>query len=264
MSIIFIYLLAGAFAGVLSGMLGVGGGIILVPILIIIFSSSSMPAGLVAHMAIGTSLSTIIFTSMSAIYAQHRRRAIDWVLTRKLAPAIILGSLISGYLAGLIPGLVLKVMFGLFLSVAALQLFFEWRPAPYRTLPGQVTLVSIGTGIGALSALLGIGGGTILVPFFHWCNVDLRKAIATSTTLGFGLAVFGTIGFIMSGLERSGLPSGSYGYVSVPALIGISSTAMLFAPYGVYLSHRVPLHRLKRIFSLLLLCLAVNIVVGLI
>jgi len=258
MNVVWLYFLSGAFAGLISGMLGVGGGIVLVPILIFIFGVLAIPVGMAAHMAIGTSLSTIIFTSMSAIYAQHRRKAIDWNLTRKLAPATILGSLISGYLAGLIPGLALKAMFGIFLVAAAAQMFFEWRPAPQRTLPGPMALLGIGTGIGALSAMLGIGGGTLTVPFFNWCNVDLRRAIATSTALGFGLAVFGTIGFIVSGFHRPGLPSDSFGYVSLPAMMGIASTAVILAPFGVHLAHRLPVRRLKRIFALLLFCLAVN------
>ncbi|MBU2816517.1 sulfite exporter TauE/SafE family protein, partial [Acidithiobacillus ferrooxidans] len=172
MNIVWLYLFSGAVAGIISGMLGVGGGIVLVPILIFIFGVLAIPVGMAAHMAIGTSLSTIIFTSMSAIHAQHRRKAIDWNLVRKLAPATILGSLISGYLAGLIPGQALKAIFGVFLAAAAVQMFFEWRPAPYRTLPGPLALLGIGTGIGALSAMLGIGGGTLTVPFFNWCNVD--------------------------------------------------------------------------------------------
>ena len=262
MNIVWLYLFSGAFAGIISGMLGVGGGIVLVPILIFIFGVLAIPVGIAAHMAIGTSLSTIIFTSMSAIYAQHRRKAIDWNLTRKLAPATILGSLVSGYLAGLIPGLALKAIFGVFLVAAALQMFFEWRPSPHRTLPGPLALLGIGTGIGALSAMLGIGGGTLTVPFFNWCNVDLRRAIATSTTLGFGLAIFGTIGFIVSGFQRPGLPSASFGYVSLPAMLGIASTAVLFAPFGVHLSYRLPVRRLKRIFALLLLCLAFNMLLN--
>lgn len=258
MSLALLYLCSGVLAGLISGMLGIGGGIVLVPILLAIFHHLAMPSDLTTHMAIGTSLATIVFTSLSAVYAQYRRQAIDWELIGRLAPATVLGSFLSGYLAGFIPGHILKSLFAVFLTLAAIQLLSNWRPAAQRSLPGTAMLWGIGTGIGALSALLGIGGGTLTVPFLNWCNVDMRRAIATSTALGSTLAIFGAMGFVVAGLHQSKLPPWSFGYISLPALLGISSSAILLAPVGVYFAHRLPVMSLKKIFGLLLLMLAFN------
>jgi uncharacterized membrane protein YfcA len=253
------YLALGSVAGVISGMLGVGGGIVVVPVLLWVFHSRGMVEAVVAHTAVATSLATIVFTSLSAIRAQARRGAIDWGIVRLLAPAILLGSFASGLVAGYIPAAALKTLFGVFLLFVSLQLLLQWSPAPRHGLPHRYIVWTVGIGIGGLSALLGIGGGTMTVPFLYGCNVDLRRAIAASTTLGFPIAVFGALGFILSGWKNPELPRWAVGYVYVPAVVGIGAASVVFAPLGVRLAHSLPVALLRRLFGAFLLFVSVRI-----
>jgi hypothetical protein len=237
----------------MSGMLGIGGGVIVVPVLLWVFRSQGVSDVVISHTAVATSLAAIVFTSLSAMRAQARRGAIDWGVIRLLAPAILVGSFASGLVAGYIPAGTLKSLFGVFLLLISLQLLLNWRPRPRRNLPRPYALWGVGTVIGGLSALLGIGGGTMTIPFLHWCNVDMRRAIAASTTLGFPIAVFGALGFILSGWEKTELPRWALGYVYVPAVAGIGAASVLFAPLGVRLAHTLPVALLRRIFGALLM-----------
>ncbi len=258
MTLIAFYLGLGVFAGLLGGMLGVGGGIVVVPALIWIFKQEGVQADVLTHLAIGTSLAAIIFTSLSAIRAQQKRGAIDWAVVRMLVPATLIGGLVSGYLAGFIPAATLKMIFSIFLLAVSLQLLAKWQPASHWTLPGPKALWGVGLGIGSLSAMMGIGGGTISVPFLHACNVDMKRAIAISTTLGFPIALFGAAGFVLSGWHHAGLPAWSFGYVDLPALLAVGATSMAVAPLGVRLAHHLPVARLKRAFGMLLLVVALQ------
>lgn len=249
----------GVVAGILAGMLGVGGGIVIVPVLLAAFHYLGIAPEVIAHLAIGTSLGTIVFTSLSAIAAQQRKRAIDWPLVFALAPAMVIGSFLSGYVAGWIPGDLLRTLFGVFLVIASIQLLLNWRPGGHRGLPKRLGLWLSGGVIGMISALIGIGGGALTVPFLSWCNVDMKRAVASSSTLGFPLALFGAAGFVVSGWHHSALPPWSFGYVYLPAWLGISVAAVLFAPLGVRLSHALPVAALKRAFGVLLLLVAVQI-----
>ncbi len=252
------FLALGLVAGLLAGMLGIGGGVVIVPALIWIFQHQGLPGEIIPHLAVGTSLGSIVFTSLSAILAQHRRRAIDWSVVRLLAPATLLGGFASGSLAGYIPADVLKGLFAVFLLLVGTQFIFDWKPAPHWRLPGRVGLWGSGLGIGSLSALLGIGGGNITVPFLHACNMELKRAIAISTTLGFPIAVFGAAGFILSGWSQAALPPDSLGYISLPALAAIAACSILLAPLGVRLSHDLPVKNIKRIFGGLVLVISLR------
>lgn len=256
-----LFLGLGVVAGVLAGMLGVGGGIVIVPVLLATFHYLGFESGVTAHLAIGTSLATIVFTSTSAVAAQQRKRAINWPLVFSLMPAVMLGGFLSGYVAGWIPGHLLRMLFGGFLVLAGAQLLLNWRPAGHRGLPGRFGLWGAGGVIGVVSALVGIGGGTLTVPFLSWCNVDMKRAVAVSSTLGFGLALFGATGFVLSGWRTPGLPALSLGYVYLPAWLGISASAVLFAPLGVRLSHALPVALLKRVFGVLLLAVALRMLI---
>ena len=258
MTFIAFYLGLGVVAGLLGGMLGVGGGIVVVPALIWIFKQEGVQPEVLTHLAIGTSLAGIIFTSLSAISAQQKRGAIDWAVVRLLVPATLIGGLISGYLAGFIPAGTLKMIFSIFLLIVSLQLLTKWQPAAHWTLPGPKGLWGVGLGIGSLSAMMGIGGGTISVPFLHACNVDMKRAIAISTTLGFPIALFGAAGFVLSGWHHPGLPALSLGYVDLPVLFAVGATSMLVAPLGVRLAHHLPVVKLKRAFGILLLLVALQ------
>lgn len=256
------YLALGSVAGLLGGMLGVGGGIVVVPALLWIFRQQAVQPDVQTHLAIGTSLAIIVFTSLSAIRAQQKRGAIDWVVVKALVPASVLGALAGGYVAGFIPAVMLKTIFSIFLIAVSIQLLANWRPAPHWTLPTTRRLWGISMGIGSLSAILGIGGGTIAVPFLHACNVDMKRAIAISSTLGLPIALFGAGGFILSGWHHAGLPTWSFGYVDLPVLVVVGAISMLVAPLGVKLAHHLPVLRLKRIFGIILLLVALKMLSG--
>ena len=255
---IFVYMGLGLITGLLAGMLGIGGGVVIVPALIWLFQQHGLAPEIIPHLAIGTSLAAIVFTSLSAIWAQQKRRAIDWPVVRLLAPATLLGGFASGYLAGFIPASLLKGFFAVFLLFVGTQFILDWKPAAHWRLPGRGGLWGVGLGIGSLSALLGIGGGNITVPLLHACNLELKRAIAISTALGLPIALFGAAGFILSGWGHALLPPGSLGYISLPALAAIAGTAMLMAPLGVRLGHALPVKRLKRIFGVLVLAISLR------
>ena len=259
---IFVYMGLGLITGLLAGMLGIGGGSVVVPALVFVFARQHLAPGLAMKLAIGTSLASILFTSLAAIRAQQKRRAIDWSVAAPLGVATLVGSLASGYLAGFLPGVLLKEIFGVFLILVGLQVFADWRPAGHWRLPARPGLMGVGLGIGALSAILGIGGGSLTVPFLTACNVDMRRAIAISATLGLPIALFGAAGFVLSGQYRAGLPPGAFGYVYLPALAGLTTVAMLVVPVGVHLAHNLPVAQLKRVFGVLLIGVGVQMLFG--
>jgi len=256
------YLALGAFAGVLAGLLGVGGGIVIVPLLLLIFGGlpwGEAQAASLAHLALGTSLASIVFTSVSSVRAHHRRGAVDWPLVKRMSPALVVGTLAGSWLAGQLSTPLLKSVFVAFAFYVGIQMLMNYRPAPGRELPGALGLHAAGGGIGIFSSLVGIGGGSVSVPFMSWCNVPLHRAIASSAALGFPIAVAGALGFVVNGLlaQAKGqvLPPHSLGYVYLPALAAIALASVLTAPLGARLAHALPVARLKRMFAVLLLLL---------
>ena len=249
-------LLLGAATGFAAGLLGVGGGMLLVPFLTFLFTLQHVPHEHVVHMAIATSLATIMFTSVSSVRAHHARGAVLWPVVRFLAPGILLGSLVGAQIAGSLPTRWIALFFALFVGASAVQMLLDRKPQPHRELPGRAGMFGVGTGIGAVSSLVGAGGGFLSVPFMAWCNVGMHNAVATSAALGFPIALAGTIGFIVSGLRETGLPPGAIGYVHVPALIAVALASVLTAPLGARTAHALDVGRLKRVFALLLFALA--------
>lgn len=256
MTALAVYVVVGVVIGLLAGLFGVGGGGVLVPAFLWLFARAHIPTPVRMHMALGTSLACIVFTSLASIRAQQQRQAIDWVLVRALAPTVLIGSLASGYAAGGIDPYVLKAAFGVFLACVSVQMLTRWQPAAHWRVPGRVALGAAGLIIGGLSALLGIGGGSLTVPFLAACHVDMKRAIAVSATLGFPIALFGSLGFMLTGWDRPDLPAFSLGFVYVPALIGVTIASIAAAPRGVALSHALPTQRLRPLFGLLLLAIA--------
>ncbi|MGV6857617.1 MAG: sulfite exporter TauE/SafE family protein [bacterium] len=250
------YLLLGSVAGTAAGLLGIGGGLLIVPVLAWLFSAQGMEAGVVMHLAIGTSLASIVFTSLSSIRAHHRHRAVHWEVVTHLAPGIVIGALLGAAIADWLPGKPLQRIFGVFELLVALQMLANARPSPHRQLPGSAGMGLAGGVIGAVSSLVGIGGGTLTVPFLYACNVSLREAIATSAACGLPIALAGSLGFVLSGLDNPATPSGALGYVYLPALLGVVLTSVAFAPLGAGLTHRLPVGHIKKVFALLLLALA--------
>jgi uncharacterized membrane protein YfcA len=248
----------GLAVGFVAGLLGVGGGLIIVPVLIMLLHANGLAAGLEPQLALGTSLASILFTSLSSVRAHHRHGAVEWPLVRRIAPGIVLGTLAGAGLATQMPTTALKVFFVAFLFYAATQMWLDFKPAPHRKLPGRAGTALAGGAIGAVSSWVGIGGGTLSVPFMLWHNVPLHRAIATSAAIGFPIAFAGAAGYVLGGLKLSGLPAGSLGFVYLPALAGIVVGSVLTAPLGARTAHRLPVRPLKRAFALLLLALALR------
>jgi uncharacterized membrane protein YfcA len=269
--IVIAYALLGAFAGTLAGMLGVGGGLVIVPVLIFLWQPEGLGGAQAVQLAIGTSLAVIVFTSLSSVRAHHRRGSVLWPVFWRLTPGILLGAWLGASLASLLPQASLMTVFALFeLLVAAQMSFALSAPSPASSstpvptpvsaraskpaskwdgLPGPLGMGLAGGLIGAVSALVGIGGGTMTVPFLSACKLRMQQAVGTSAACGLPIAMGGTVSYIALGWGNAQLPAGSVGYVFGPALLGIAITSMLFAPLGAMLAHRLSTRMLKRIFA---------------
>jgi uncharacterized membrane protein YfcA len=263
LEILGLLLLLGLFAGITAGLLGLGGGVIIVPVLVWLFHTTiPVPADSLMHIAVGTSLATIVVTSASSIISHHRRGAVLWSAAQKLAPGLVVGTLVGSILAAALPSDTLKIIFGLFLLVVAAQMSFGAQPSPHRQLPNRREALFAGSGIGVLSALVGIGGGSLTVPFLTWCNVSIRNAVATSAACGFPIALSGTLGFIFTGWHLNDTLNWNSGYIYWPAFIAIVPTSLLFAPVGAKLAHSIPLTALKKIFALFLVIVALEMLLN--
>jgi uncharacterized membrane protein YfcA len=249
-------LLLGIVAGILAGLLGVGGGIIIVPTLVWIFHNQpEKPNAIIMQIAIGTSLATISITSISSIIAHHRYGAVQWQIVWQFTPGIIIGALFGAFIAGALTSNTLQKIFALFVILISIQ-FFLTTPTSRAQLPKHLYLVGIF--IGQISALVGIGGGSLTVPFLVWCKISIRNAIATSAACGFPIAFFGTIGFIATGWNTKGLPTWSSGYIYWPAFVAITPMTLLFAQLGAKLAHGIPINALKKIFAIFLVMVGIK------
>lgn len=257
-----LYPVFGSIAGVIAGMLGVGGGIVVVPILFFLFTSQGFAPEHIMQMALGTSLGSIMFTSVSSFRAHHRRGAVHWDIVKKITPGILIGTFSGTWVAALLSTAFLKGFFALFLYYVSTQMLLNLKPQPTRQLPGSAGMFGVGGIIGVVSSLVGIGGGSLSVPFMSWCNVPVHHAIGTSAAIGFPIAVAGTLGYIVNGLGVARLPELNLGYLNIPALFGIALFSMLTAPLGARLAHRLPVVALKRVFAVFLVITATRMVWG--
>ena len=247
----------GLATGFLAGLLGIGGGMLLVPFLTYILGARQVSPDLAVKMAIATSMATIIFTSLSSVRAHHKRGAVRWDIVKLLAPGIVLGAAIASLgVFSLLKGSWLALVFAAFVSFSATQMLLNKKPKPSRTLPGPAGTLGAGTVIGFLSGLVGAGGGFVSVPFMTWCNVAIHSAVATSAALGFPIALANALGYLVAGQGVAGLPPSSVGYIYLPALAVIASASVLMAPLGVRAAHALPIATLKRVFASILYVLA--------
>ncbi|AMM26128.1 sulfite exporter TauE/SafE family protein [Variovorax sp. PAMC 28711] len=247
----------GLGTGFLAGLLGIGGGMLMVPFLTIILANRGVPADLAVKMAIATSMATIIFTSISSVRAHHKRGAVRWDIVKRLAPGIVIGSLIGSLgVFALLKGTALAIFFALFVGFSATQMFLDKKPKPTRQMPGAGGQLAAGGVIGFISGLVGAGGGFISVPFMTWCNVAIHNAVATSAALGFPIAVANVVGYIASGQSVQGLPEGAFGYIWLPALAVVAVCSVFTAPLGARAAHSLPVGKLKRVFASILYVLA--------
>jgi len=253
--------LLGLGTGFLAGLLGLGGGMLMVPILTIILTARAYPPQYVIKMAVATSLATICFTSLASVRAHHRRGAVRWDVVRSLAPGILLGAFLGSQVASAMPAHILGYCFAVFVVFTATQLFINRKPKPSRVLPGRAGLFGVGNLIGVLSSLVGAGGAFISVPFMTWCNIAIHNAVATSAALGFPIAFAGTIGYLVAGWSLPQMPAGALGYLYWPGFLVLSAASMLTAPVGARVAHSMEVAPLKRVSAFVLYALAAYFIV---
>lgn len=257
------YLALGAFAGFFAGLLGIGGGSVMVPALVMLFAAQGFPAGEVMHLALGTSMAAIFFTSISSVRTHHAHGAVLWPIVARITPGIVLGTLLGTHIASLVPTKALALIFAIFICYVSVQMIINFKPQAHRELPGVLGTSLVGLMIGGISCLVAIGGGVLSVPFMTWCNVRVQSAIGTSAAIGFPIALGGALGYIWNGWSATGLPEGSLGFVYLPAVVGLVAASVLTAPIGARKTHQLPVKTLKRVFAGILLALAAKMLWGL-
>lgn len=251
--------LLGLGAGFLAGLLGIGGGMVMVPFLVRILSHRGVSSDLAVKMAIATAMATILFTSLSTMRAHHRRGAVRWDIVRTMSPGIVLGGLAAGAgVFALVKGQALALGFAVFVGYAATRMLRAKAPHPDRLLPGRWGQAGVGAGIGFASGLVGAGGAFLAVPFMTRCNVLIHNAVATGAAIGFPIALASTAGYIVSGWSQAVALPGAIGFLYLPALIVISSASMLAAPLGARAAHALDTRQLRRVFAVMLYVLAAD------
>lgn len=257
-----IYLLTGAFAGLLAGLLGVGGGLFIVPVLLFILPLVGVDTTHLMTICVATSLCTIVVTSISSVIAHQKHQAILWPVFWQFLPGIIFGSLVGSYVADSISEQLLTNLFAVSVILIAFKMIFKLQLGAVNEVPKRSILILTGTFIGGLSTMIGIGGGALTVPVLSYWKTPMAKAVATSSACGLPIAVAGTVGFIIVGLEQTNLPSYSSGYVYWPAVLGIVVTSVIFAPIGAKLAHKISAPLLSKIFAIFLLVVGTKVLLN--
>ena len=254
--IIALILAGSAVTGFLAGMLGIGGGMIMVPLILWIMDLQGIRTPHAQHVALGTSFAVMMFTSFSSALAQHRKQAVRWRVVRNMAPAILIGTLLGAAVARYLPHRGLQLFFIAYALVFAVQTLSRYTPAPTRQLPGALGLNTAGGIIGLISSWVGIGGGSMSVPFMLYCNVPVHHAVGTAAALGWPIAIAGALGYLVSGWSVSDLPPQTLGFWYVPLAAIMATATVCFAPVGVKVAHWLPAAQLKRAVGILMLVIA--------
>ncbi|TNC85104.1 MAG: hypothetical protein CSH36_14915 [Thalassolituus sp.] len=255
-----LYLAVGAAAGILAGLFGIGGGMVIVPVLIFSLAAQGVPAEVLTHMAVATSLTTIVFTSFSSVKEHHANGAIDWMLVRQMATGIVIGTALGVALITEVPGETLQTIIGVFALLLSVKMFSGWEPPGQGDKPGQAGLLTAGGIIGFGSSWFGIGGGTFTVPYLTWMRFSMRQAVATSAACGIPIAATGAVANIVAGWQHDGLPLWSTGFVYWPAVAGIALTSVPFARVGARLAHKLNAGLLKKLFAVLLCVVGIRFI----
>lgn len=255
---IVLYIVLGAFVGFMAGLLGLGGGGILVPLLASIFTLQDMSADNVVHLALGTSLACMIISSTASIRAHASRGAIMWRVVGGMAPGIIAGAFLAAHTATKLNPVYITIFFALFMALIALQIFFNWQPKPSKKSTTFRGLLMTGAGIGYVSALAASGGGFLTVTYLSYKNLDIKRAIGTSAAIGLPIAVTGTAGYMMSGWSITLSNPYTLGFIYMPAFLAISIASAIAAHYGAHCSHRLPEASLKKTFAVISLLLSIK------
>ena len=256
------YLAIGAAVGFFAGLLGIGGGTIIVSSLALMFAAQGFPPEFVMHSAIGTSLAAIVAGAWGSFRAHDRHGAVDWPTVKSMIPGLLAGVIAGAVLARFLDAAFLKYFFLGFMALIVFQLVFNLRPKATRALPGPVGLSAMAVFIGICSSWFGGGAAAVGVPFLTWCNMNTHRAIGTVAALGFPVAIAGAAAYAIAGLNVSGLPAWSVGFVYLPAFVGISITSLLLAPFGARLAHRLKGPTLRRIFAVFLLLVGAKVAVS--
>ncbi len=257
------YLCLGSVVGFFAGLLGIGGGLIMVPVLSFLFSAQGLPSDLILRLALGTSMAAIIFTSISSLLTHHMSRSVNWGIVKFIMPGVILGTFCGATLAHNLPGKYLSIFIIFFIYYTATKMVINSTPSTNRALPGKIGIFTVGGIIGGVSSLVAIGGGTLTVPFLTACNVRLQHAVGTSTAVGCTIAIVGTVGYISSGIIHSQiLPEYCLGYIYLPALAGIVAFSMVTATIGAKVTHIVKIKIIRKIFVILLYILGTKMLVS--
>ena len=257
-----LFLLLGSFVGFMAGLLGIGGGGIMVPILTSIFLLHGIAVDNVVHLALGTSMAAMIVTTFSSFRSHNSKGGVVWLAVKGMVYGIILGTFFATFLASYLSSLYLAVFFALFMAFVSSQMFLNKKPKPSRELSGNAGLFVADSGIGAISALVSIGGGSLTVPYLTWQNIEIKKAIGTSAAIGLPISIAGSIGYLVNGWSNSSPDDYIFGYVYLPAVVLISITSFITAPYGAQMAHKLPVSSLKKIFAVLLIILSIKMLLS--
>jgi uncharacterized membrane protein YfcA len=252
--------LLGLLAGIMAGLFGIGGGMIIVPALVLLFSAQEFPEKLVLIMSIATSLATIIFTSISSVVTHHRLGAVEWKKVFRLAPGIMMGAAAGAVIASHLEVDLLRVIFIGYLLYVGAQMAMQTKPKPGRSTSSRALDFLVAILIGLMSSLVGIGGGTLTVPYLVFFQTPMRNAVAVSSACGLPIAIASSVSYAFLGHNVPQLPEWSLGYIYLPAFAGILSASILTAPMGARLANRLPAQKLKRYFSLLIFIMAIKMI----
>lgn len=256
---VIVYPLLGLFSGFLAGLLGIGGGLVIVPALLLIFPYQGFAAAVITHAAIATSLATVVVTSLIAAYSHHRHGAVDWAIFRKMAPSLFGGALIGSIVTSHLPSDTLRVLFGVFALIVAVQMGFQLQPSSQGRLFSTPGLTLVGAVIGMLSALVGVGGGTMTVPFLRWSTVMMQRAVATSSACGFPIAAGACLGFSLA----EGITGGTAlanSAIYWPAALWIAIASLVAVPLGAQFTHRISVPSLSKIFAIILAIIGLRLI----
>ncbi|MEZ9057054.1 sulfite exporter TauE/SafE family protein [Vibrio pelagius] len=248
----------GAVVGVLAGLLGIGGGLLVVPALLFLLPKAGIAQEIAMQMALATSLSTIIVTSGSSALNHLKLGNVEMFVVKWLMPGVVVGGFMGSFIADSIPSQYLPKVFGIIVLLLAMQMLLSIRSHSQKTMPDPAKTVACGGGIGVISSLAGIGGGSLSVPFLNHHGVEMRKAVGSSSVCGCVIAISGMIGFIWHGSSVESLPAYSLGYVYVPALVAISCTSVLTTRTGAKLATQLPTPVLKKVFAVFLMFIAAS------
>lgn len=253
------FLALGAVVGIMAGLLGVGGGGIMVPVLTTLFLLQGVPPENVVHLALGTSMAAIVATSCASLRAHHAKGGVIWPVVKRIAPGVIIGTFLGTFAVAQISSLYLAIFFALFMAYVSSQMILNKQPKSSDKQAGNLELFCAGSGIGVISALVSIGGGSLTVPYLTWRNIDIKKAIGTSAAVGLPVSLSGTLGYWINGSQAN--PSDdpyTFGFIYLPAVLLISVVSIFTAPYGAKLAHKLPVATLKKIFGILLMLLSLK------